>query len=139
LARFFWRDDIRHRGPLNVGNDREIPVINIARHIQELVPGATIKFMPPVPQDPTNRRPDLTIAKTVLPGWKAEIPYEEGIRRTLEWFRSELANGVEPLQAPEPLFEIEGDEQGTRPISRASADRSRRKAVQQSGRRIHSV
>jgi nucleoside-diphosphate-sugar epimerase len=138
LARFFWRDDIRHRGPLNVGNDREIPVINIARHIQELVPGATIKFMPPVPQDPTNRRPDLTIAKTVLPGWKAKIPYEEGIRRTLEWFRSELANGVEPLQAPEPLFEIKA-EQGTRRISRASADRSRRKAVQQSGRQIHSV
>jgi nucleoside-diphosphate-sugar epimerase len=109
LARFFWRDDIRHRGPLNVGNDREIPVIDIARHIQRLVPGTTIKFMPPVPQDPTNRRPDLTIAKTVLPGWKAKIPYEEGVRRTLEWFRSELANGVEALQAPEPLFETKAE------------------------------
>jgi nucleoside-diphosphate-sugar epimerase len=105
LARFFWRDDLRYRGPLNVGNDREIPVIDIARHIQKLVPGTTIKFMPPVPQDPTNRRPDLTIAKTVLPGWKAEISYEEGVGRTLKWFRAELANGVEPLQAPQPLFE----------------------------------
>jgi UDP-glucose 4-epimerase/UDP-glucuronate decarboxylase len=113
LARFFWRDDIRYRGPLNVGNDREIPVINVARHIQKLVPGTTIKFMPPAPQDPTNRRPDLTIANTVLPGWKAEIPYEEGVRCTLEWFRAELANGAEPLQAPEPLFEPAA-EPGTR-------------------------
>jgi nucleoside-diphosphate-sugar epimerase len=138
LARFFWRDDIRHRGPLNVGNDREIPVINIARHIQELVPGATIKYMPPLPQDPTNRRPDLTIAKRVLPGWKAKIPYEEGVRRTLEWFRSELANGVEALPAPEPLFEIK-TEPGTRRTLRARPDRSRGQAVQQSGHQIPSV
>jgi len=106
LARFFWRDPIRYRGPLNIGNDREIPVIDIARHIQKLVPGTTLKFMPPAPQDPTNRRPDLTIAKAVLPGWKAEIPYEEGVRRTLAWFRAELAHGLEPLKAPEPLFEL---------------------------------
>jgi nucleoside-diphosphate-sugar epimerase len=126
LARFFWRDDIRYRGPLNVGNDREIPVIDIARHIQKLVSGITIKFMPPVPQDPTNRRPDLTIAKAVLPGWSAEIPYEEGVRRTLEWFRAELANGEKPLQAPEPLFETSAVQ--------ASADPDRREAAHQSGR-----
>jgi nucleoside-diphosphate-sugar epimerase len=107
LARFFWRDDIRYRGPLNIGSDREIPVVNIARHIQKLVPGTTIKFMPPVRQDPTNRRPDLTVAKRVLPGWKAEILCEEGVRRTLKWFRTELANGAESLQAPEPLFVTE--------------------------------
>jgi nucleoside-diphosphate-sugar epimerase len=107
LARFFWRDNVRYHGPLNVGNDREIPVIDVARHIQKLVPGTTIKFMPPVPQDPTNRRPDLTIANAVLPGWKAQIPYEEGVRRTLEWFRAEFASGAEPLRAPEPLFLIE--------------------------------
>jgi nucleoside-diphosphate-sugar epimerase len=126
LARFFWRDDIRYRGPLNMGNDREIPVFDIARHIQKLVPGITIKFMPPVPQDPTNRRPDLTIAKAVLPGWSAEIPYEEGVRRTLEWFRAELANGEKPLQAPEPLFETSAVQ--------ASADPDRREAAYQSGR-----
>ena len=100
LARFFWRDDIRYRGPLNIGNDREIPVIDIARYIRKLMPRTTIKFMPPVPQDPTNRRPDLTVAKTVLPDWKAEVPYEEGVRRTLAWFRAELANGVEPVKGP---------------------------------------
>jgi UDP-glucose 4-epimerase/UDP-glucuronate decarboxylase len=128
LARFFWRDDIRYRGPLNVGNDREIPVIEIARHIQKLVPGTTLKFLPPVPQDPTNRRPDLAIANAVLPGWKAEIPYEEGVRRTLEWFRAELANGVEPLQAPEPLFETTA-KPGTGRRSRASAGYDPRDAV----------
>jgi UDP-glucose 4-epimerase/UDP-glucuronate decarboxylase len=138
LARFFWRDDIRYRGPLNVGNDREIPVIDIARHVQKLVSGTTIKFMPPVPQDPINRRPDLTLAKAVLPGWNAEIPYEEGVCRTLEWFRAELANGLEPLQAPEPLFETKAG-LGTRRLPRASAVRDRREAANQSGRQVHSA
>jgi UDP-glucose 4-epimerase/UDP-glucuronate decarboxylase len=130
LARFFWRDDIQYRGPLNVGNDREIPVIDIARHIQKLLPETTIKFMPPVPQDPTNRRPDLTIAKTVLPGWNADVPYEEGVLRTLEWFRAELANGVEPAQAPEPLFETQAEPE-THRGSRAPIDRDRREFAAQ--------
>jgi UDP-glucose 4-epimerase/UDP-glucuronate decarboxylase len=130
LARFFWRDDIRYRGPLNVGNDQEIPVIDIARHIQQLVPETTIKFMPPVPQDPSNRRPDLTIAKTVLPGWNADIPYEEGVRRTLEWFRAELANGVKPVQAPEPLFKAKAELE-THRGPRAPTDRDRREFATQ--------
>jgi UDP-glucose 4-epimerase/UDP-glucuronate decarboxylase len=104
LARFFWRDDIDYRGPLNVGNDREIPVIDIARYITELVPGARIKYMPPIPQDPTNRRPDLTIANKVLPGWTATVPYEDGIRLTLEWFKRQIAAQVEPPRAPAPVF-----------------------------------
>jgi len=126
LARFFWRDEIRYRGPLNVGNDREIPVIDIARHIQKLVPGTTLKFMPPVPQDPTNRRPDLAIANRVLPGWKAKIPYEKGVRRTLEWFRAELGDGVEPLQAPEPLFETTSEPGTTRTLGDVGRSRSAR-------------
>jgi nucleoside-diphosphate-sugar epimerase len=138
LARFFWRDDIRYRGPLNVGNDREIPVIDIARYIQQLVPRTTIKFMSSLPQDPTNRRPDLTIAKTVLPGWQAEIPYEEGVNRTLEWFRAELANGAEQLQAPAPFFGAKVELGGRRP-SHASADRDRMDTVQQSGRQVRSL
>lgn len=91
LERFFWRDPIEHRQPLNLGNDREIPVIDVAHHICRLVPGTRITHLDPVPQDPTNRRPDLTIANGVLPGWNCHIPYERGVALTLEWFRNRLA------------------------------------------------
>jgi UDP-glucose 4-epimerase/UDP-glucuronate decarboxylase len=85
LSRFYMRDAITYDGPLNIGNDREIPVIEVARYVAELVGGCPMVFEPPMPQDPTNRCPDLTIARKVLPGWTCQVPYEEGVRLTLEW------------------------------------------------------
>lgn len=90
LARYFWRDGVEYPGPLNIGNDREVPVLEVARQVQALFPGSHIVFVPPTPQDPTNRRPDLTLARRMLPGWQCQVPYEEGIIRTIDWFRSEL-------------------------------------------------
>jgi nucleoside-diphosphate-sugar epimerase len=107
LERFFWLDTIDYRGPLNIGNDREISVIEIARFIAQLIPGTRIKFDPPLPQDPTNRRPDLTVCNRVLPGWQARVGYEEGISRTLSWFKEELSRGVQ-TQAPEPVRLVAG-------------------------------
>jgi len=102
LARFFWRDPVDSPGPLNIGNDREVPVIEVARFVAALVPGSTIRHCPPVPQDPTNRRPDLTLARQLLPGWTPSISYEEGIRRTFVAFKEELAAGV-AADAPSPI------------------------------------
>ncbi|WP_137934411.1 NAD-dependent epimerase/dehydratase family protein [Mesorhizobium comanense] len=93
LERFFWRDGIEHKGPLNLGNNREISVVDIAKFVCSLVPGSRIEHYPPVPQDPTNRCPDLTLAKRLLPGWEATTGYEEGILRTFEWFRRQIAGG----------------------------------------------
>lgn len=91
LARYFWRDGVDFAGPINIGNDREISVLDIARYIQALIPGSSIAFLPPAPQDPTNRCPDLTLAGRVLPGWQCHVPYEEGIIRTVRWFQTELS------------------------------------------------
>lgn len=103
LERFFWLEqDMQYQGPLNVGNDREIPVIDVARFIVSLVPGTRLRMCPPIPQDPTNRRPDLTLCREVLPGWEARISYEEGVRRTLAWFKEQIAHGAE-TDAPEPV------------------------------------
>lgn len=102
LERFFWTEQQGYIGPLNIGNDREIPVVDIARYITTLVPGSRLKFVPPIPQDPTNRRPDLTLCRKVLPGWEAKVTYEEGIRRTLDWFRKKVDLGV-PTNAPQPV------------------------------------
>ena len=87
LERLFWRDDHSHIGPVNIGNDREVPVLDVARYIADLVSGTKVVHAPPPPQDPTNRRPDLTLCKALLPGWSCEVPYEDGVARTLNWFK----------------------------------------------------
>jgi nucleoside-diphosphate-sugar epimerase len=90
FERFFWRDTFEYRGPLNIGNDREIPVIEVARFVRDLVPGSTIVHVDPVPQDPTNRCPDLSIARRILPGWRCDIPYETGVKLTIDWFADRI-------------------------------------------------
>ena len=87
LERFFWLDNIDHPGPLNIGNDEEISVLSIADYVASLVPGCRIHHGPSVPQDPSNRRPDLTLARQLVPGWTAKVDYKRGIQETLEWFR----------------------------------------------------
>ena len=91
LARYFWRDPIDYAGPLNIGNDREIPVLDVAKYISDIMGGCKIVHEPSPPQDPTNRCPDLTLARKILPGWECEVRYEDGVRMTLEWFRENMA------------------------------------------------
>lgn len=94
LERFFWRDNLQAPGPLNIGNDREISVRAVAEYITTLVPGSRLVLRPPMPQDPTHRRPDLSLARQLLPGWQADTPFEAGVRQTLDWFRT---NHFSPL------------------------------------------
>lgn len=86
LARYWWLDGIDYPGPVNIGNDREISVLEVAEFIQWRFPGCAIEHLPPAPQDPPNRRPDLTLAKRLLPGWECQIAYEQGVDRTISWF-----------------------------------------------------
>lgn len=105
LERYFWRDDIEYPGPLNIGNDREISVLAVAQYIAKLFGDREIVHLPPPPQDPTNRRPDLTLARKVLPGWECKVPYEEGVNLTVEWFRQQmLTNGGNLPAAPAPVY-----------------------------------
>ncbi|PHY22907.1 NAD-dependent epimerase/dehydratase family protein [Caulobacter sp. BP25] len=97
LERFFWRDGVEFPGPLNIGNDRQISVADVARYIAANYGGqAGVNFLPPVPQDPDNRLPDLALARAHLAGWRCQVSYEEGIDRTVEWFRRELAATCDP-------------------------------------------
>jgi nucleoside-diphosphate-sugar epimerase len=90
LAMFFWLRPSSYPGPLNVGNDREVSVAEVARYVQRQFPASPIVYMPSPPDDPTNRRPDLTLANHYLPGWDCNVPYEEGTDRTIAWFRAEI-------------------------------------------------
>jgi dTDP-glucose 4,6-dehydratase len=79
-----------HSGPMNIGNDQEMSVLDLARLIIDLTGSASeITFGPRPTDDPTVRRPDLTLAREVL-GWEPKISAEDGLRRTADWFRKEL-------------------------------------------------
>ena len=73
--------------PVNLGNPSEHTMLELAEMVQELV-GSTLPLRrEPLPQDdPKQRRPDITLARTLL-GWEPTIAVREGVRRTIEWFR----------------------------------------------------
>lgn len=74
--------------------------IAVARYVAKLVGGRDIVFEPSVPQDSTNRRPDLTIARQILPGWTCHVPYQRGVAIVVDWFREELARNPMGLCLP---------------------------------------
>ena len=73
-------------GPVNVGSDEELDMLSVARLVLE-VSGSTseITFAARPPDDPSVRRPDLTVARREL-GWQPTTPFREGLTRTIEWF-----------------------------------------------------
>jgi dTDP-glucose 4,6-dehydratase len=74
-------------GPVNIGNPQELSVLELAKTIRDLCGSASeITFIPRPEDDPTVRRPDITLAKTVL-GWEPTVDVEEGLKRTIAWFR----------------------------------------------------
>ena len=79
-----------HIGPVNIGNPGEYTILQLAKTIQEMVnPNAELVFKPLPEDDPKQRQPDITRAKTWL-GWEPKISLEEGLRLTIEDFRDRL-------------------------------------------------
>jgi dTDP-glucose 4,6-dehydratase len=80
---------VDHSFPVNVGNPCEITVGQLAEEIIALVEGTRSKVIyQDLPEDdPKRRRPDITKAQTLL-GWNPIIDRADGLRRTLEYFRS---------------------------------------------------
>lgn len=79
-----------HTGPVNLGNPGEYTILQLAEKIQEMVnPEAKIKFEPLPQDDPKQRQPDITRAKTWL-GWEPTIPLAEGLKLTIEDFRARI-------------------------------------------------
>ena len=77
-------------GPLNLGNPGEFTMLQLAEIILKQVGGPSKIIYCPLPSDdPKQRRPDITLAKKHL-GWEPKVPLEEGIKRTIAYFRKEL-------------------------------------------------
>ena len=72
---------------VNIGNDEEITILELARVIKELMHSESELEFHPLPQDdPPRRRPDLTKAKRIL-GWEPKVSLEEGLKETIKYFR----------------------------------------------------
>ena len=80
--------------PVNIGNPHEVTIEEIARTIITLV-GSTSKIVyRPLPvDDPKQRRPDITRARTILK-WEPKVGLEEGLMKTVGYFKNKLAAGA---------------------------------------------
>ena len=80
--------------PVNLGNPEEMSILEFAHKIIALSGSrSSIVFVQPedarVRDDPKVRKPDITRARTLL-GWQPQVSLEEGLRRTIEWFRTRI-------------------------------------------------
>jgi nucleoside-diphosphate-sugar epimerase len=77
-------------GPINIGNPTEFTVRELADIVLELTGSASPIVHEPLPvDDPTQRRPDITLARTLL-GWEPTVELRSGLVRTIDWFRTIL-------------------------------------------------
>ncbi len=81
-------------GPVNIGNPGEYTILELAKTIQDMInPDAEIIYKPLPQDDPRQRQPDITKAKTIL-GWEPTIPLKEGLKLTIEDFSNRLGKSV---------------------------------------------
>ena len=78
--------------PVNLGNPRELTVIEIARIVLKLTgSSSSIQHQPLPVDDPKVRRPDIRKAEALL-GWAPKVELEDGLKKTIEYFRKELCS-----------------------------------------------
>ena len=78
--------DSDHTGPINIGNPAEFTMLELAELVLEVTGSSSeLAFVPLPEDDPVQRRPDITLAATLL-GWKPQVPLREGLERTVAWF-----------------------------------------------------
>lgn len=77
-------------GPVNTGNPGEFSILELAEKIIELTgASSTIEHRELPSDDPTQRKPDITLAKEIM-GWDPQIKLEEGLKKTIPYFKSLL-------------------------------------------------
>ena len=79
-------------GPVNIGNPGEFTILELAEKVIEFIGSKSRIVNKPLPMDdPTRRRPDITLAREKL-GWEPKVELDEGLRRTADYFDKLLSD-----------------------------------------------
>lgn len=90
IAGFVKLIESDEEGPINIGNPGEFTVKELAEKVLALTGSqSTIAYEPLPKDDPKQRRPDISLAKDRL-DWQPAVPLEEGLKKTIEYFKEEL-------------------------------------------------
>jgi UDP-glucuronate decarboxylase len=78
-------------GPINIGNPGEFTMLQLAELTLKLVGGKSKIVYRPLPSDdPKQRRPDITLAQKYLNNWAPTVQLEEGLKRTIAYFKTQV-------------------------------------------------
>lgn len=84
----------KETGPVNLGNPREMTVLEFANIIKKFTGSKSKIIFHPLPQDdPKMRKPDITKAKKILK-WGPKVSMEDGILKTIDWFKNKCCEGA---------------------------------------------
>ncbi len=76
-------------GPMNIGNPNEFTILELAQAVLDVTGSSSEIAFEPLPiDDPTQRQPDITLARAKL-GWEPKVQLRDGLTRTYEWYRKE--------------------------------------------------
>ncbi len=82
-------------GPVNIGNPGEFTMLELANEIIDITGSKSkIVYMPLPKDDPTQRQPDISLAKEKLNGWEPKIPLREGLTKTVAYFDRLLTSNL---------------------------------------------
>ena len=88
-------------GPVNLGNPVEFTIRELAENVLQLCGSGSKLVQRPLPQDdPTQRQPDISLAKARL-GWEPKVPLREGLIKTIDFFKSV---NIDSYRAPTPNY-----------------------------------
>jgi len=83
-------DDVNF--PVNIGNPGEFTILELAQKVIELTKSKSkIVYMPLPQDDPMQRKPDITLAHKVLNGWEPKVPLNEGLAKTIDYFKRKIS------------------------------------------------
>jgi UDP-glucuronate decarboxylase len=81
-------------GPVNLGNPVEFTMLELAEQVKDLTGSKSeIQFKPLPEDDPKQRQPDITLARTKL-GWDPAVPLRQGLKKTIAYFKQLLKENI---------------------------------------------
>ncbi len=94
-------------GPVNLGNPTEFTMLELAQQvIAQTRSRSVLQFRPLPADDPTRRRPDISLAMKAL-GWRPTVELADGLEKTIDYFRGWLPEEEQPAIAMPPVTSIE--------------------------------